>query len=257
MASFAARGTLGPESEASQAELPPWACIAGAIFTVGTTILFARLIWEETVWTWERGPQMVGFSLAHDVGALLFLFPVLLFVWAAIVLAVTIWSLVRKRRVSTMRWLALGAIALLFAVGSLPDGFWQRAFIGRMAASPRAGDLMLYAAYRGDLGTVQGLTSHGVPVNATDRAYRRTALHGAAAKGDVQTIRYLVSKGANVNAIDRSGDSPLELAVSNHQDSAAKLLVDLGALRIRGDAAQRENAIHDMVSDDINALSNR
>ena len=85
------------------------------------------------------------------------------------------------------------------------------------------------------------LTSHGVPVNATDRAYWRTALHGAAAEGDAKTIRYLVSKGANVNAIDRAGDSPLELAVSNHQDSASKLLADLGARKIRGDAAQRES----------------
>jgi ankyrin repeat protein len=101
------------------------------------------------------------------------------------------------------------------------------------------------------------LTSHGVPVNATDRAYWRTALHGAAAKGDIKTIRYLVSKGANVNAIDRAGDSPLELAVSNHQDSASRLLADLGARKIRGDAAQREKAIHDEVRDDINALSNR
>jgi hypothetical protein len=37
------------------------------------------------------------------------------------------------------------------------------------------------------------LTSHGVPVNATDRAYWRTALHGAAAEGDAKTIRYFVS----------------------------------------------------------------
>ncbi len=82
-------------------------------------------------------------------------------------------------------------------------------------------------------------------------------MHGAAAKGDIKTIRYLVSKGANVNAIDRAGDSPFELAVSNHQDSASKLLADLGARKIRGDAAQREKAIHDEVRDDINALSNR
>ena len=126
-----------------------------------------------------------------------------------------------------------------------------------MAASPHAGDLLLYAAYRGDLGTVQGLISHGVAVNAIDRAYWRTALHGAAAKGDAPTVRYLFSKGADVNAVDRSGDSPLELAISNHQDLTARLLVELGAKRIQGSPAQREKAIHDQVQEGIKGLSGR
>jgi ankyrin repeat protein len=91
-------------------------------------------------------------------------------------------------------------------------------------------------------------------VNATDRANRRTALHGAAAKGDTQTVGYLASKGANVNAIDRFGDSPLELAVSNHQDATAKLLAELGAKRIQGSAAQREKAIHDQVQEQIDGF---
>ena len=35
-------------------------------FFAPLAILFAgRVMWEETVWTWERGPQMVGFSLLH------------------------------------------------------------------------------------------------------------------------------------------------------------------------------------------------
>jgi hypothetical protein len=29
-------------------------------------VLFAaRILWEKTIWTWSRGPQMVGFSLWH------------------------------------------------------------------------------------------------------------------------------------------------------------------------------------------------
>jgi hypothetical protein len=236
------------------ARLPLWVRIAGAVFSVGTAMLFGRLIWEETVWTWERGPQMVGFSLAHGSGALLLFFPILLVVWTAIVIVLTVWNIVRKKQVPKTRWAALGLILLLFALGSIPEGFWERAFIGRMAASPRAGDLLLYAAYRGDLGTVQGLVSHGVPVNATDHAYWRTALYGAAGKGDVETIRYLASKGANVNAVDRYGDSPLQLAISNHQDSAAKTLLSLGAKRIQGDEAQRKKAMEDQVQEDIDGM---
>jgi hypothetical protein len=216
-------------------------------------MLFTRLIWEETVWTWKRGPQMVGFSLAHDIGALLFVFPLLLIIWTAIVMAFTVWNIVRKKHTSRTRWAALGLIISLFVLGGLPEGFWQRAFITRMATSPHRGDLLVYAAYRGDLGTVQGLISHGVPVNATDRANRRTALHGSAAKGDTQTVGYLTSR-ANVNAVDRFGDSPLELAVSNHQDATAKFLAELGGKRIQGSAAQREKAIHDQVQEQIDGF---
>jgi len=244
-------------SGAAVARLPLWSGIASALFFVGTAMLFARLIWEETVWTWERGPQMVGFSLAHDIGAVLFVFPLLLSIWTAIVMVLTVWNLTRKKRISPTRWVALGLIVLLFVTGGLPEGYWQRAFIKQMAASPRAGDLLVYAAYRGDLGTVQGLVSHGVRVNATDHADWRTALHGSAAKGDTQTLQYLAAKGANVNAVDRFGDSPLELAVSNHQDAAAKLLVGLGAQKIRGTEAQRQKAIHNRVQEQIGGLRSR
>jgi hypothetical protein len=26
----------------------------------------ARILWEKTIWTWSRGPQMVGFALWHS-----------------------------------------------------------------------------------------------------------------------------------------------------------------------------------------------
>jgi Ankyrin repeats (3 copies) len=241
----------GAGSTASFARLPVWARNVGVLFFIGSAVLFARLIWEQTVWTWERGPQMVGFSLAHGGGVVLLFFPMLLFVWAAIVIVLSVWQWIKKKNVSRRRWAGLGLIVLLFVLGSLPEGFWERVFIGRMAASPYAGDLMLYAAYRGDFGVVQGLVAHGVSANATDRADWKTAVHGAAAKGDIRTLRYLASKGANINALDRSGDSPLEVAIANHQDAAAKFLLELGAKRIRGDEAQRQKAIHDQVQDII------
>lgn len=36
--------------------------VSGLILFIGTVTLAARLIWEQTVWTWERGPQMIGYS---------------------------------------------------------------------------------------------------------------------------------------------------------------------------------------------------
>jgi hypothetical protein len=114
--------------------------------------------------------------------------------------------------------------------------------------------LLVYAAYRGDLGTVRGFILHGVPVGAIDHGDWRTALHGAAVKGDTQILRYLTSKGANINAVDRFGDSPLELAVSRGNHAAAEFLIERGAKKIRGEDAHRQKAIHDKVEDDIKAL---
>lgn len=139
-------GVQSPVSPVAIARLPLWTSVTGVIFFVGTAMPFGRLIWEETVWTWERGPQMVGFSLAHGSGALLLLSPVLLTAWTAIVIALTIWNMIRKKQVSRKRWAALGLILSILVLGSMPEGFWQRAFIKRMAASPRAGDVLLYAA---------------------------------------------------------------------------------------------------------------
>jgi hypothetical protein len=190
---------------------------------------------------------MVGFSLAHGAGAILFLFPLLLLIWLAVVVGLTVRSVIKKSPIAPMRWAAVTLAILLLVVGELPEGLWQRVFISRMAASPRSGDLLVYASYRGDFGTVRGLISHGVPVDATDHTDWRTAMHGAAAKGDMKTLRYLVSKGANINALDRSGDSPLELATSAGKEEAAQFLTVQGAKRIRGDEAQRQKAIEDRV----------
>jgi hypothetical protein len=178
------------------ARLPVWLTISGLVILLGTGVLAARLVWEQTVWTWERGPQMIGFSLAHGSGAILFLFPILLLLWGGVVVVLTAWSLVRKNRIDTKRWAALGFVASLLIAISLPADFWQRLFVNHMAASSHAGDLLVYAAYRGDLGTVRAFISHGVPVDAADHVEWRTALHAAAVAGDLSLLRYLVASGA-------------------------------------------------------------
>jgi Ankyrin repeats (many copies) len=184
-----------------------------------------------------------------------FHFSLLLLIWTSLVIVLTLKSKIRKREIAPTRLAALVLAVSLLVLGELPDGFWQRIFISRMATSPRAGDLLVYAAYRGDLGTVRGFILHGVPVDAIDHAEWRTALHGAAIKGDTRTLHYLASKGANINALDRFGDSPLELAASRGNQKAVEFLVERGAKRIRGDEAQRQKAIHDIVQDDIRQLN--
>jgi ankyrin repeat protein len=142
-------------------------------------------------------------------------------------------------------------IAALFGLGIVPEGFWQRLFIRQMARSPHASDLLATAGCNGDVKTIESYLTHGVPVNATSRGDRKNALHCASFLGHLDAIRYLASHGASLDTLDRAGDSALEMAASNGQEAAVKLLQQLGAHRVRGTGEQREKAIQDQVSEQI------
>src|SRR4051794_35493069 len=47
----------------------------------------ARILWEKTIWTWSRGPQMVGFALWH-------IHPGIAVVGTLCSLAVALWLLI-------------------------------------------------------------------------------------------------------------------------------------------------------------------
>jgi hypothetical protein len=248
---FMTIATSEPANPAPAVRVRWWLLALGVIPLIGAALLAGRLIWEQTVWTWEQGPQMVGFSLVHGPGAVLLLAPFLLALWAVVTLVLIVVAFVRKRRTDTPTWLAFGLAVLLFGLLSTPSGVWQRLFIRQMASSPRAGDLLIYAAYDGDFRTVKAMVSHGVSIRATDQLEWRTALHAAAIAGDLRTIQFLVSNGADVNALDRAGDSPAELAVSRGHQGCSTFLEERGGKRIRGDEAQHRKASEDEVRDGI------
>ncbi len=99
---------------------------------------------------------MLGFSLAHGGGAVLFLTPFLLAIWLLVALVTMTVCLWRKRSLSKSYWLTLAGAILALGVLSIPPAFWQWAFIGTFAKSPHAGDLMVYEAAEGDIRTVRG-----------------------------------------------------------------------------------------------------
>jgi hypothetical protein len=188
---------------------------------------------------------MVGFSLAHGEGAVLLLFPSLLMLWFAVAFVLTLIHLFRKKPVSRAQWIELALAFLVLGTLLLPEGFWERIFIGKMASSAHAADLTVYAAYNRDDGVVRAMLSHGVSVNAIKHSDWRTPLHAASSAGDVSLIEYLLSQGASINSLDRSGDSPLDLAIANHHDKAAAYLTSRGAKRIHGDQAQHREEIEE------------
>jgi uncharacterized protein len=54
----------------------------------------------------------------------------------------------------------------------------------------------------------------GADVNAVDKTYKLTALHGAAFNGSDTIVQFLAEKGANLDAKDQVGQTPLEVAMN-------------------------------------------
>lgn len=186
--------------------LPTWLTLAGYISVLGTAALAGCLVWEQTVWTWDKGPQLVGASLAQNGGLVLFVFPVLLLGWLLVIAAVSVHEGLETRRVPWKRAAAAAAAVALLAILQLPYGFWQRAFIDQLS-SERAHELFIYAASTGDIETLKALHARGVEVNAR-AGDGTTALRQATAAGRDEIVQFLLAHGADPRlARDPAGNS--------------------------------------------------
>jgi hypothetical protein len=122
-----------------------------------------------------------------------------------------------------------------------------------MAVSPYAGDLLVYAAYRCDLGTACAFISHGVGVDTIERAL-----------GELRFMvqQFAVTRGYSVTCCQRVPISTLstvrgtlELAASRGHQEAVQFLTTRGARAITGNEPQRQKAAHDQVLDDIREMN--
>lgn len=207
----------------------------GLVVVVMSLWFTVRLVWEQTVLTWDQGPQLVGFSLIHSNSGILLPLAFLggLF-WIA---GVAIFA-ARSRSFGTTTGTLVVLYGLTWLLVETPYGFWQRLFIEKLAYGAHAPDFLTFAAARGDLQTVEAFVSRGVPVDARNRE-GATALHGAAVAGQLTVARYLLSNGADVNAIDKFGHTPLEDSLSVGRTEMSRLLTERGGKVIRGGEEKR------------------
>jgi len=224
--------------------------VPGVILVTGTAVLAARLTWEMTSLTWQQGPQMVGFSLAHGYGAILFFFPIALSVWLLVFLVVCVVRKARRRNVGRLGWSILAVAALTLGVLSLPQGFWDRIFVSKLATSPKSSEFLVRAAGNGELHTVKALIAHGVPIQSTNYE-GSTALHYSACAGESDVVRYLIKAGANVNALNLYGDSPLVCPEEKHNEAIVTVLKAAGGQEIRGSEEQHQRASKAIVDREI------
>jgi len=197
---------------------------------------------------------MIGFSLAHTFGVVLFLFPLVQSVWLAVAIGFLLTWKIKRRSVGRTTWIIFTAAALSLAALFTPQDILNRIFVAKLASSPRAADFLVHAAATGQLGVVKALLNRGQPVDAFSRG-GSTALVISARTGEIETVSYLLSHGAQINLTDLYGDSPLHAAVERHHQDVAQLLTAKGARDIQGDKAQRERASQEIVHRDIEEMN--
>jgi hypothetical protein len=228
----------------------------GIAATAFTAILVGRMVWEETSLTLQWGPQMLGFSLAHGAGAILFLAPILLSLWILAALLVLVVCLLRRRSLARGYWITLSGAVAMIGILSIPPEFFQWLLMESFAKSPHAGDLMVYDSGEGDLRTVRGYLEHGVPLTAIDYE-GSTAAFAAAAGGSLPVIEMLAGKGADLNATNLYGDSPLDAAAEHGHASVVSFLKARGAVQIHGTPEQRNAASELIVRREIDRHNGR
>lgn len=233
-----------------------WLLIPGIVVIAGTAALAARLTWEMTLLTWRYGPQMVGFSLAHGYGAVLLFFPFVLLIWIVTFLIICAVRKGRKRKIGRFAWIVLACAVLFLGELSLPQGFWDRIFVAKLASSPKSAEFLVSAAGKGELAVVKALLKHGVSIQSMNYE-GSTALHYAACAGQPDVVRYLIHAGANVNAVNLYGDSPLVCARGKGESAIVQMLEVAGGRDIRGSDEQRERASKEIVDRDIKEQEER
>lgn len=134
-----------------------------------------------------------------------------------------------------------GRLALLFVITPT-----------RAAASPPAPTNMLIdAAFNGDVPQMQQLLKLGVPVNGKNQVTRQGALYCASANGHVTACRLLLDNGARINEkFTLFGMTALHIACKKGHTDVVELLLERGA-NIYGKNIDRKTAI-DLISDNDN-----
>ncbi len=147
---------------------PRFLALLGIPFSVIAALLAIRLICEQTVLTWEQGPQMVGWSLMHDE--------------VGVVALVALW------------------ISFLWIVPTLVMGIVRRGFGGRLGtvvdAESYSGSTALHsAASTGQLGVCRLLLEQGADINKINRS-GDSPLAYAESQGRTAVADFLRAHGA-------------------------------------------------------------
>ena len=177
--------------------------VIGLIFLGASGLLAAETVYEQTFLTYWEGPQMIGFTLAHEhIGFLLFGMAgtLGLYVWSTMFLIAFGYRRTKRgQKALTVEWLQLGASVLVLSVCWIPYEWWQFSTVEIAGPGARAADELTAAASTGHRYLVDALLRSGVNVDSPNR-YKQTALGNSCSAGQKGMADYLISRGANLNS---------------------------------------------------------
>lgn len=164
-------------------------------------LLASRLVYEQTVLTWQEGPQTVGFTMIHAFPELLILGllgDLCILVWLLGFLVIAARRGIKKRPQATWSaWMQFVLLAVVLGAQPVSYGAWQRVTFQLAGPGPKAVDQMVSAAAVGDRATVEALLRKGIPISAREGS-GLTALDGACNGHQLEIARYLISRGAQL-----------------------------------------------------------
>jgi len=199
----------------------------GSLLLLGTGLFAARLVYEQTLMTWDHGLQMVGFSLFHSgLGLLGVIFVLLSGVWLLVTLV-----MLALRKIAFRTSDAALTCAMALAVGLLfvPYGEWMLLMVRLHGVRDVPKDWLTYAAATGEVRLLKYLLSNGFDVNSRD-SRGQSALGAAAVEGRTDIGRMLIARGARVdNRTDALAETPLTQAAQMNRTDMVSLLLEHGA----------------------------
>jgi len=229
-ATYYGRGMNAVEGAQGRA-LSPVVRLFGACLAAGSIPLACRLIWEMTWLTWREGPQMIGFTVAHSMPALLIIGTVSMFGAAIWFVTVIVATLLRRAIPARTDWalLALAGLPVIAVLIPYPGWQWITEHVLGVAPLPSsANDLLCSAAANGEARTVDSLLARGLDPNGVD-FFGHTGLYSASERGQLKIVSLLLERGANVNGRSKGGLTALHAAAGSGRSDVVKLLLASGA----------------------------
>jgi hypothetical protein len=199
----------------------------GVVLVTATAVFTARVVCEETLVTWVRGPQWGGFSPSHSILDFIGLLCALLtLIW---VLHLVILAVIDKSRLSATELTLATVLVVCCGLQAVPYEDWQLLMVRAHGGSHAPRTWVMSAAANGEIRLLDYWLAHGVDVN-TRAQHGESLLGAAAAAGQMEVARMLITRGARLdNRTDITLETPLtEAAQMNHTD-LVKLLLDHGA----------------------------
>lgn len=177
--------------------------VIGLICLAASALLAAEAVYEQTLLAQAHGPQMIGFTLAHEhIGFLLLGWAgsLGLCIWIVAFIATFGYSRIKRGRTASLtEWLQFGASVLVLVVFWIPYEWWQYTTVQLAGPGPRAADQLAVAASGDHRYLVDALMRSGVKVDMPDTD-GVTALGRACDSGHKAMADYLVSHGASLDA---------------------------------------------------------